>query len=92
MSKYEIIYLKLENGKRPFMDWFIGLDKLSRQRVESRLMRIQEGKFGDFKSLNADLYELRLKFGCGYRVYYTIYENKVIILLTEGINLHSKKI
>lgn len=54
-----------------------------RKRVLIRLDRIKDGNFCDYKQLAPDLYELRLAFGSGYRIYYTI-ENNVIILLLNG--------
>ncbi len=44
---------------------------------------MKDGNFGDFKQLDEYLYELRFTFGSGYRVYYTL-ENKKIILLISG--------
>ena len=40
--------------------------------------------FGDTKNLGSDLYELRLFFDSGYRVYYTIEDNVLVILLSGG--------
>lgn len=42
-----------------------------------------DGNFGDTKNLGDDLYELRLFFGSGYRVYYTV-ENDVLVILFSG--------
>ena len=41
-----------------------------RQRVGLRIDRLENGNFGDYKQLTSDLYELRLKFGSGYRIYF----------------------
>ncbi len=41
------------------------------------------GNFGDTKSVGDNLYELRLFFGSGYRVYYTV-ENDVLVILFTG--------
>ena len=42
-----------------------------------------DGNLGDTKNLGDDLYELRLFFGSGYRIYYTI-ENDVLVILLSG--------
>ncbi len=81
---YELHFLKLENNKHPFIEWLNSLDNINKARVKMRLLRIQDGNFGDFKRISEDLFELRLKFGSGYRIYYTIHNNKVIILLLGG--------
>jgi putative addiction module killer protein len=42
------------------------------------------GAFGDCKTIDANLFELRLFFGPGYRVYYTIKKERIIFLLAGG--------
>ena len=42
-----------------------------------------DGNFDDTKNLGDDLFELRLFFGSGYRIYYTI-ENNVLVILFSG--------
>lgn len=36
------------------------------------------------KNLGENLYELRLFFGSGYRIYYTLENNILVILLSSG--------
>ena len=40
--------------------------------------------FGDVKALGADLYELRLFFGPGYRVYFGEHRGRLILILHGG--------
>lgn len=54
-----------------------------RKRILLRLDRLKDGNFGDYKQLNDYLYELRFNIGAGYRIYYTI-EDDVIVLLING--------
>lgn len=49
-----------------------------------RIDRIQNGNFGDFKSLGDDLFELRFFFGGGLRIYYTIRDRQIVLLLHGG--------
>ena len=46
--------------------------------------RIRKGNFGDYKSLGDNVAELCITKGPGYRVYYTIKEDEIIILLVGG--------
>lgn len=71
------------NNQEPIKIWLKSLDGSFRKRILLRLDRLQNGNFGDFKKLNEHLYELRFDFGAGYRIYYTI-ENETIILLISG--------
>ncbi len=62
-----------------FDKWLCGLkDKAAANRIMSRSYRIERGNFGDYKDLGFDLFELRLFFGPGYRIYYTIKEGYFI--------------
>ena len=67
-----------------FDSWFKALkNKPTKNRVLARLARIEAGNFGDFKDLKQGLYELRFVFGSGLRVYYTI-QNQTVVLLVNG--------
>ena len=83
MQTYEIEYLKLPNGKAPLTEWLNSLDGSFRKRINQRILRIEEGNFGDYKKLSEDISELRFDFGKGYRIYYTEI-NGVIVLLING--------
>ncbi len=68
-----------------FSQWLGKLrDRAGRARVISRLSRIGGGNFGDHKSVGGSVSELRIKVGPGYRVYYTVRESTVVILLCGG--------
>ncbi|WP_020586754.1 type II toxin-antitoxin system RelE/ParE family toxin [Desulfobacter curvatus] len=65
--------------------WFAKLkDALTKTRILARLSRIEKGDFGDYKPLEANLFELRFFFGPGWRIYYTIKNDSVVILLVGG--------
>ena len=42
------------------------------------------GSFGDHKTIGTNLFELRMFFGPGFRVYYTIQGRDIIFLLAGG--------
>ena len=52
--------------------------------ITQRLNRAALGNFGDIKSLGDGIYEMRLFFGPGYRLYYTIRNGVIILLLLGG--------
>jgi putative addiction module killer protein len=81
--KYRIeIYV--HDGKAPFVKWFDELDPATAARVDRSVRRMEAGNFGAAKSLHGGLFELRLNFGPGYRVYYGIKDMTLIILLSGG--------
>jgi putative addiction module killer protein len=68
-----------------FDKWLRGLkDRTIRNKVLARIDRMQNGNFGDFKSLGGNLFELRFFFGGGLRIYYTIRNRRVVLLLHGG--------
>ena len=50
----------------------------------ARLTRIEQGNFGDCKSVGEGVLELRIDFGPGYRVYFVRSGPAVYLLLTGG--------
>jgi len=50
VDTYEIKYLKLPNGKAPVIEWLNSLDTSFRKRINQRILRIEEGNFGDYKN------------------------------------------
>lgn len=80
----EIRLYRTIDGKIPFSEWFEGLDDArTQQRIDARLARIRVGNFGDTKALGGGVYELRLDFGPGYRIYFG-YEGRTIVILLCG--------
>lgn len=77
--KYEL------RSTQTFRRWLSGLkDATVRNKVLSRLDRASNGNFGDFKAIDSGLYELRLTFGAGLRIYYTNQNGQVVLLLAGG--------
>ena len=83
-EEWKIFTYVTDTNKNPFNEWLLSLDRTARLRIEMRLDRIRTGNFGDYKSLGNGLYELRLFFGPGYRIYYGIVGEKVVLLLGGG--------
>ena len=68
----ELLIFRTAGGRRPFVDWFDGLqDRVAQAAVLRRLDRLQSGNAGDCRSPGGGLMELRLDTGPGYRVYFS---------------------
>ncbi len=80
----EIKFYKLDNGDEPVKKWLLSLDPSIRIKVLKRLERIYDDNFGDYKQISPNLYELRFTIASGYRIYYTIKENVIVLLLKAG--------
>jgi putative addiction module killer protein len=72
-------------GKDVFDDWLTELaDARAQAKIASRINRLAAGNFGDCKSLREGLYELRVDWGPGYRVYYAMIGKICVLLLCGG--------
>ncbi|MCE3231153.1 MAG: hypothetical protein K0R76_387 [Alphaproteobacteria bacterium] len=72
-------------GNEPFTIWLDSLkDMQTKVRISQRIRRIEDGNFGDHKAIGEGVWELRLDFGPGYRVYYAHEKDQIIILLCAG--------
>jgi len=81
----EILYYQTTEGKAPFREWFWGLhDRDARQRITVRLNRLSLGLPGDWKSIQEGVFELRVDYGPGYRVYFAQDGSRLVLLLCGG--------
>jgi putative addiction module killer protein len=74
----------LEAGRSPFAEWFNSLDAVTAARIDKYIRRLEAGNFGATKSLDKGVFELKLDFGPGYRVYFGRDGKTIIILLGGG--------
>jgi putative addiction module killer protein len=73
-----------DSGRIPFRDWLTELDKVTRARVQARILRFETGNVGDHKDVGAGVLEARLDFGPGYRVYFGRKGRELVLLLLGG--------
>lgn len=74
-----------EQGKEPFADWLDSLrDNRAVSKIDKRLARVKLGNLGDYKSVGEGVFELRIQYGSGYRVYFGKDGNLIILLLCGG--------
>jgi putative addiction module killer protein len=66
-----------------YIKWFEKLkDQRAKARITKRLLRIEEdGNLGDTHSVGGGVSEIRIDYGQGYRLYYTIHGNNIMLLL-----------
>jgi len=91
VSEHEAKPRKLEhylgpNSEDYFGDWIRGLgDRKARAIIFTRLGRIKkDGNFGTHRSVGAGVWELIIDYGPGYRVYYGLDGDRLVILLAGG--------
>ncbi len=73
------------SGHIPFAAWLRGLsDAQARARLRARLARVRLGNVGDAHAVGRGVWELRLDYGPGYRVYYARSGPTTLLLLGGG--------
>lgn len=85
----KLIVYKTERGEEPLNEWlrsYAKRDKSVYIRIRREVKKLATSGLGDRKSVEgADgLYELRMHFGPGYRVYYIEESNEIILLFFGG--------
>jgi len=81
----EIRHYVTRAGKDVFDDWLTQLaDARAQAKIAARINRLAAGNFGDCKSLRQGLFELRIDWGPGYRVYFARVGTECVLLLCGG--------
>src|SRR5271157_4408928 len=72
-------------GKDVFDDWLTHLaDARAQAKIASRINRLAAGNFGDCKPLRHGVYEFRIDWGPGYRIYCAMVGKECVLLLCGG--------
>ena len=92
-EEFQIDVYETEKGKLPYSEWESNLSAKDRAIVTTRLVRVRQGNFGDCKPVKGTngIYEFRIDFGPGYRIYYGMKGKKIILLLCGGDKGTQKK-
>lgn len=68
-----------------FKAWLDALnDLMGRAKIQARIKRLAEGNQGNVKSVGSKVFERKIDFGPGYRIYYAKQENTVYLPLIGG--------
>jgi len=72
------------DGRSPFAEWFETLDATAAAKVTTALARLGFGNTSNVKGVGSGVFELKVNFGHGYRVYFCKDGPEVAILLGGG--------
>jgi putative addiction module killer protein len=68
-----------------FKAWLDSLnDLMGRAKIQARIQRLAEGNVGNVKSVGGKVFEMKIDFGPGYRIYYTKLAKTIYLLLLGG--------
>ena len=80
----ELVTYNTESGRSPFDDWYDRLEREAKARITKALQRLEQGNLSSAKGVGSGVFELRIDFGPGYRVYFGRDGQTIILLLTGG--------
>ncbi|MFM6063238.1 MAG: type II toxin-antitoxin system RelE/ParE family toxin [Microcystis panniformis] len=73
------------DGQIPFDNWFDSIRVSKTQTIISkRLDRVRMGNLGDYRSVGGGVFELRIDYGPGYRIYFGQVGTTIVLLLCGG--------
>lgn len=81
----EARYYVAPKGKSPCENWLNNLrDRQGRAIIRARIRRLELGNHGEHRYVGHGVWELKISFGPGYRVYYGEDGDRLVILLLGG--------
>ena len=84
LQRFEVQEYLDRGGRSPFAAWFDGLNREAAAKVSAALVRIQQGNRSAVKGVGPGLYEYRIDFGPGYRIYFGRDGERLVILVGGG--------
>src|SRR5258707_11022808 len=73
-----------ENGSKRFAEWLEGLDAAAAAKVTIALARMEQGSFSKVKGVGSGVFECKIDFGPGYRIYFGKEGERLVILIGGG--------
>jgi putative addiction module killer protein len=72
------------NGRSPYAVWFNRLNAHAAAKVATALTRLAQGNLSNVKGVGSGIFECRIDFGPGYRVYFGKDGERLVILIGGG--------
>jgi len=80
-----------EKGDKRFASWLEALDPTAAAKVTIALTRMEHGNFSKVKGVGGGVYEYKIDFGPGYRIYFGRDGDTLVILLGGGAKKRQNK-
>ena len=85
----EYIYAR---GHSPYATWFDRLDASAASKVATAVLRMEQGNLSNAKSVWAGVFECRIDFGPGYRIYFGRDGDAKIVMLGGGTKARQQRV
>jgi putative addiction module killer protein len=88
----EAYLYRFQSGRCPFEEWLESMrDRVGRAKIRARIARARTGNLGKCDPVGGGVFELKIDFGPGYRVYFGEVGDAIIILLCGGDKSSQRK-
>ena len=81
MAAIRVLEYLDSSGRSPWRRWFNDLDAIAAAKVGTALYRLGQGNFSTVEGVGSGVFEVRIDFGPGYRIYFGKDGETVVILL-----------
>jgi putative addiction module killer protein len=81
MSVVQVLEYLDARGRSPYASWFDKLNANPAAKVAAALYGLGEGNFSNVKGVGGGVFERKIDFGPGYRIYFGKDGKSVVILL-----------
>jgi putative addiction module killer protein len=83
-DRVEILEYLDTSGRSPYAKWFNALNAPAAAKVTIAITRLAQGNFSNVRSVGGGVFELKVDFGPGYRIYFGRDGDHLVILLAGG--------
>ncbi len=85
----EAIYYQTASGIEPVYDYIKKMkDHIGQAKIRAKISKAERGNFGQegngYRHISGDVWELKVHYGPGYRVYFALDNDELIVLLVAG--------
>jgi len=81
----EVDYYRTSAGRQPAREWLSRIkDTLTQAILYKRIRQAGLGQFGKTRNVGSGVWELKINYGPGYRVYYGLHKDELILILMAG--------
>jgi len=79
------------DGRSSYAKWFNRLNAPAAAKVATAIVRMEQGNFSNSKGIGEGIFECRVDFGPGYRIYFGKDGDALVILLGGGTKKRQQK-
>lgn len=81
MAAIRVLEYLDSSGRSPWRRWFNELDAIAAAKISTALYRLGQGNFSTVEGVGSGVFEAKIDFGPGYRIYFGKDGDAVVILL-----------